>query len=96
MAQNAPGKHYRKGVTLAQLIKQFPTDEAAEQWFIDTRWPDGVRCPKCDSDNVQRAENPQAPALPVPVLPQGFLGQNRDPDARLKTWGSRPGRWRST
>ena len=53
MAQNAPGKHYRKGMTLNQLIKRFPTDEAAEQWFITNRWPDGVRCPKCGSDNIQ-------------------------------------------
>ena len=40
-------------MTLNQLIKRFPTDEAAEQWFIATRWPDGVRCPKCGSDNIQ-------------------------------------------
>ena len=50
-------KHYRNGVTLTQLIKQFPTDEAAEQWFIASRWPDGVCCPKCGSDNVQERKS---------------------------------------
>ena len=53
MAQNAPGKHYRNGMTLAQLFRQFPDDATAEQWFIENRWPHGVRCPFCDSDNVQ-------------------------------------------
>ncbi len=53
MVQKAPGKHYRNGMTLAQLLKKFPDDATAEQWFIDTRWPNGVRCPKCDSDNIQ-------------------------------------------
>ena len=49
----APGKYYRKGMTLAQLFRSYPTDEAAEQWFIESRWPNGVFCPKCGSDNIQ-------------------------------------------
>ena len=53
MAQNAPGKHYRKGLSLRELTKRFPDDATAEQWFIDQRWPDGVHCPYCGSDNVQ-------------------------------------------
>ena len=57
MAQNAPGKHYRKGMTLIQLQDKFPDDATAEQWFIETRWPDGVHCPACDSDNVQERKS---------------------------------------
>lgn len=53
MAHKAPGKHYRNGITIAELFKRFPDDKAAEEWFINTRWPDGVRCPHCDSDNVK-------------------------------------------
>ena len=53
MAHNAPGKHYRKGLSLAQLTKMFPNDEAAEAWFIKTRWPNGVACPKCGSCDIQ-------------------------------------------
>lgn len=53
MANNAPGKHYRKGLSLRDLTRLFPDDATAEQWFIDQRWPDGIRCPYCDSDNVQ-------------------------------------------
>lgn len=53
MAKKAPGKHYRKGVTITQLIALFPDSEAAEEWFIQQRWPNGVHCPKCNSDNIQ-------------------------------------------
>jgi len=52
MAQKAPGKHYRKGITLARLFQMFPDDETAEAWFIKSRWPDGIRCPYCDSDKI--------------------------------------------
>ena len=51
--QSGPGKHYRQGISLMDLMEMFPDDEAAERWFIETRWPSGIRCPRCDSDNVQ-------------------------------------------
>ena len=53
MAQNAPGKHFRQGLSLRKLTRLFPDDATAEQWFISRRWPDGVQCPYCESDNVQ-------------------------------------------
>ena len=53
MAQNAPGKHYREGITLAKLFKMFPDDTTAEQWFIESRWAQGIRCPYCDSDKIK-------------------------------------------
>lgn len=31
----------------------FPTDEAAERWLIERRWPNRTACPKCGSMNVQ-------------------------------------------
>ena len=31
----------------------FPDDAAAAAWFVEARWPDGIRCPYCDSPNVQ-------------------------------------------
>ena len=52
MAQKAPGKHYRKGISLIEITRKFPDDTAAETWFVKTRWPDGVTCPSCDADNV--------------------------------------------
>ena len=53
MARNAPGEHFRKGLSLAQLFTMFPDDSTAEEWFIGRRWPDGVRCPHCDHDDIQ-------------------------------------------
>ena len=53
MVQKAPGKSYRKGITLMDVFKMFPDDAAAENWFISIRWPDGVECPSCGSKNVQ-------------------------------------------
>ena len=52
MAQNAPGKHFRKGISLIELFKKIPDDHTAEKWFIKTRWPDGIACPRCGSLNV--------------------------------------------
>ncbi len=56
MAQNAPGKHYRKGITLIELTRMFPDDATAEAWFVETRWPNGVCCPRCGSVDVQERE----------------------------------------
>ncbi len=53
MANKAPGKHYREGLSLKELFKMFPDDAAAENWFTTTRWPDGIHCPYCGSTNVQ-------------------------------------------
>lgn len=54
MARNAPGKHFRKGLSLVELFREFPDDATAEAWFIGRRWPDGnICCPECGSLNVQ-------------------------------------------
>ena len=53
MAQKAPGKSHCKGMTLAELFRQFPDDATAEKWFAEQRWPEGPHCPYCGSTNVQ-------------------------------------------
>jgi transposase-like protein len=52
MSKNGPGKSYRKGITLMDAVKRFDTEEKAEAWFIEQRWPDGVVCPFCESLEV--------------------------------------------
>ena len=47
-----PGRSHRKGVSLTQLFRMFPNDAAAEKWFVDTRWPNGIACHYCGSTNV--------------------------------------------
>lgn len=51
--KKGPGKFYRKGLSLPEVIKMFPDDAAAESWFSECRWPDGPWCPHCGSENVQ-------------------------------------------
>lgn len=53
MTKSAPGKADREGISLKKLFQMFPDDATAEKWFIKKRWPDGIRCAFCDSDNVQ-------------------------------------------
>ena len=53
MAHKAPGKAFRQGLSIKELFRMFPDDETAERWFTEVRWPDGVRCPKCQSENIQ-------------------------------------------
>ena len=52
MPQKGPAKWFREGITLIELVRLFPDDEAAGNWFADMRWPDGPACPHCQSHNV--------------------------------------------
>ncbi len=61
MEHNTPGKGYRKGITLASLLKMFPNDETAEKWFEAERWPEGVQCPHCNSASVGSIKHPTMP-----------------------------------
>ena len=53
MAQKAPGKAHREGISLTKLVKMFPSDDAAREWFESKIWPEGAHCPYCGSVNVQ-------------------------------------------
>lgn len=57
-----PGKSFRKGISIPKLLKMFPDDETAEAWFVKQRWPNGVRCAWCESENVQ--EGTTHPTMP--------------------------------
>ena len=57
-----PGKAYRKGISLVDIVKRFDSEEKAEKWFIKQRWPDGVTCPFCQS----KAVSPRPTRKPQP------------------------------
>ena len=40
-------------MNLIEFMQLFPDDDSAEQFFTEQRWPDGVRCPYCDSENTR-------------------------------------------
>ena len=44
-----------------QAAEMFADETKAEEWFISMRWPDGVKCPVCESHNVQvrKSRKPQ-------------------------------------
>ncbi|MDE2893764.1 MAG: IS1595 family transposase [Chloroflexota bacterium] len=48
----APGRAEREGLTLPQLFRMFPDDDAAERWFEQQLWPDGPTCPDCQTQNA--------------------------------------------
>ena len=56
---SGPGKSYRKGITLMDAVKKFDTEEKAEAWFVEQRWPDGPVCPYegCESTRVTVVTN---------------------------------------
>ena len=59
MSSTGPGKSYRKGITLMDAVKRFDTEEKAEAWFVEQRWPDGPVCPYegCESTRVTIVAN---------------------------------------
>ena len=62
MTYNAPGKSYRKGMTLVQMMDMFPTEEEATEWFEECIWPDGERkCGKCGSTKTRPASHATMP-----------------------------------
>ena len=58
----APGKAFREGVSLIELMDLFPTEEAATKWFEAQVWPDGRHCGHCGS--VETTEVPNAKPMP--------------------------------
>ena len=48
-----------KTLSVLELMERFGTDKIAEDWFIQTRWPDGLRCAYCNGARVgERGNHP--------------------------------------
>ena len=86
MAKNAPGKHYRDGITLAELFQRFPDDKTAEKWFVECRWEHGIRCAYCDSDNVHEHASHATMPYRCRDCKKRFSVKNQFSDARLQSW----------
>ena len=52
MAFNAPGLHWRKGMTLMDAVREFSNEDNVEAFFVDARWPTDIACPECGSVDV--------------------------------------------
>ena len=44
-------------LSLIEVVQRFSDENAAEEWFIARRWPDGVKCPHCASADISVREN---------------------------------------
>ena len=55
--KKAPGKAYRKGISLIELFERFPDNETAEKWLEGWRWGDEPTCPRCESTEVSIRKN---------------------------------------
>ena len=38
--------------TLLNVLRRYENEGLAEAWLTAQRWPNGVRCPQCDSNNI--------------------------------------------
>ena len=55
--QKAPGKSYRKGLSVFELFEMFPDEVSARKWFEDVRWADGRYCGHCGSKTTGEVPN---------------------------------------
>jgi len=53
-AHNTKVNRERGAMNLVKLIEDFADEGRCRTYLEGLRWPDGVRCPRCDSDKVKR------------------------------------------
>ena len=58
----APGKSFRKGISLPELTDMFPDEDSAVKWFESIYWSDGRCCGHCGSLDTKEVPN----AKPMP------------------------------
>jgi transposase-like protein len=54
MATSPQRKEPRQEFNLAELIEQFGSEDRCHEYLEQIRWPEGVHCPRCDSDKISR------------------------------------------
>jgi transposase-like protein len=50
----AVNAHGKGAMNLVKLIEQFGSEDRCHAHLEELRWPDGVRCPRCQSDKISR------------------------------------------
>ena len=61
MSHKAPGKHYREGLSLVDIMDMFPDEAAATAWFESIVWTTGRCCGKCGSLKTREATHKTMP-----------------------------------
>lgn len=57
----APGKSFRKGITMVELFRMFPDNKTAEKWFEIRIWKNGRKCPICKSADTKKSTHKTMP-----------------------------------
>jgi hypothetical protein len=40
-------------MTLKKLMGTFPNDDACKKFIMEHRWPNGVKCPRCQNEKLE-------------------------------------------
>ncbi len=67
MSRSGPGRSYRTGLTVIELFDKFPNEKSAREWFEESRWPNGLICPRCNSTEIAKIKS----AKPQPYWCKG-------------------------
>jgi transposase-like protein len=43
-----------ENMSLVKLVDRFGSDERCRDYLEELRWPEGVKCPRCESDSISR------------------------------------------
>src|SRR3990172_1029790 len=54
MATSPQRKEPRQQFNLTELIERFGSEDHCHDYLEELRWPDGVRCPRCESGKISR------------------------------------------
>jgi hypothetical protein len=87
------GKTTRIGKSLIAIQKELGTDEQCVAFLEAVRWPDGVRCLKCDSDRISKFftaegtrnyKNPKTGKTEIRTVPARHLYQCLNPECKFQ------------
>lgn len=59
-------------MTIKQFEEAFPNDDACKSYLVATRWPEGVRCPRCNNEKVYTLETKPFHWQCHACAPQGY------------------------
>lgn len=48
---------FTQQMTVPQFEKLFPDDDACKRYLVARRWPNGIKCPRCNNENVYPVTN---------------------------------------
>ena len=57
MSKKGPGKAYRKGISIFELMEMIPDETAATKWFESILWKGERPCPHCGSLNTMERKS---------------------------------------